>query len=64
MLEADIVTVRITDERMNHEAEEEALRLLAILAARRRGETLTVLSNSPERVLDTGVRRTRRRPAS
>jgi Transcriptional regulator, AbiEi antitoxin len=64
MLEAGIVTVRITDERMKHDAEEEARRLLAILAARRNRETLTVLSNSPERVPDTGVRRTRRRPAS
>jgi hypothetical protein len=35
MLEADIVTARITDERMKHEAEQEARRLLAILAARR-----------------------------
>jgi hypothetical protein len=35
MLEAGIVTVRITDERMKHEAEQEAQRLLAILAARR-----------------------------
>ncbi len=36
MLEAGIVTVRITDERMKQEPEEEAGRLLAILAARRR----------------------------
>jgi hypothetical protein len=35
MLEADIVTARITDERMKYEAEQEARRLLAILAARR-----------------------------
>ncbi|MGN6170509.1 MAG: DUF559 domain-containing protein [Solirubrobacteraceae bacterium] len=63
-LEAGYVTVRITDERMKHEAEEEAHRLLAILAARRNRETLTVLSNSVERVPVTGVRRPRRRPAS
>lgn len=37
MLEAGIATVRITDERMKHEPEEEARRLLEILAARRRG---------------------------
>jgi hypothetical protein len=36
MLAADYITVRITDERMKHDAEEEASRLLAILAARRR----------------------------
>jgi hypothetical protein len=35
MLEANIVTVRITDERMNHDAEEEARRLQTILADRR-----------------------------
>ena len=35
MLEAGYVTVRITDERMKHEPEPEARRLLAILAARR-----------------------------
>ncbi|MGN6870896.1 MAG: type IV toxin-antitoxin system AbiEi family antitoxin domain-containing protein [Solirubrobacteraceae bacterium] len=35
MLAADYVTVRITDERMEHEPEPEARRLLAILAARR-----------------------------
>ena len=35
-LEAGYVTVRITDERMKHDAEEEARRLLAILAARRK----------------------------
>lgn len=64
MLEAGIVTVRITDERMKHDAEEEARRLHTILAARRKRETLTVLSNLPERVPGTGVRRTRRRPAS
>lgn len=34
-LAAGFVTVRITDERMNHEPEPEARRLLAILAARR-----------------------------
>lgn len=36
MLEAGIVTVRITDERMKQEPEQEASRLLAILAARRK----------------------------
>lgn len=36
MLEAGIVTVRITDERMKQEPEQEAGRLLAILDARRR----------------------------
>lgn len=36
MLEAGIVTVRITDERMKHEPLQEASRLLAILEARRR----------------------------
>jgi hypothetical protein len=35
MLEAGIVTARITDERMKNEAEQEARRLLTILAARR-----------------------------
>jgi Transcriptional regulator, AbiEi antitoxin/Protein of unknown function (DUF559) len=35
MLAAGIVTVRITDERMKHEGEQEARRLLEILAARR-----------------------------
>jgi len=64
MLEAGILTVRITDERMKHEAEEEARRLLEILVARRDDQTLTVLSNSVGRVPDTGARRTRRRPAS
>ncbi|HET6864369.1 MAG TPA: type IV toxin-antitoxin system AbiEi family antitoxin domain-containing protein [Solirubrobacteraceae bacterium] len=63
MLEAGFVTVRITDERMEGEPEQEANRLLTILAGRR-DETLTVLSNCLERVPDTGVRRTRRRPAS
>jgi hypothetical protein len=64
MLEAGIVTVRITDQRMKQEPEQEATRLHTILAARRTRETLTVLSNSADRVPDTGVRRTRRRPAS
>jgi hypothetical protein len=64
MLEAGIVTVRMTDDRMQHDPEEEARRLLAILAARRHRQTLTVLSNSDDRVPDTGARRTRRRPAS
>lgn len=36
MLAAGFVTVRITDERMQHEAEAEARRMLTILAARRR----------------------------
>jgi hypothetical protein len=36
MLEADFITVRITDERMKREPEDEAHRLLAILEARRR----------------------------
>ena len=36
MLAAGYVTVRLTDERMKHDAEDEARRLLAILAARRR----------------------------
>jgi very-short-patch-repair endonuclease len=36
MLAAGFATVRITDERMKHDAEQEARRLLAILAARRR----------------------------
>jgi hypothetical protein len=36
MLVAGYVTVRITDERMKHDAEEEARRLLDILAARRK----------------------------
>jgi very-short-patch-repair endonuclease len=36
MLAAGFVTVRITDERMNHEPEQEATRLLDILAARRK----------------------------
>jgi Protein of unknown function (DUF559) len=36
MLEAGIVTVRITDERMKQEPEDEAQRLLSILAARRK----------------------------
>jgi hypothetical protein len=36
MLEAGIVTVRITDQRMKHEPEQEASRLLNILAARRK----------------------------
>lgn len=36
MLAAGFVTVRITDERMNHEPEQEATRMLDILAARRK----------------------------
>ncbi len=36
MLEAGVLTVRITDERMKQEPEQEARRLLAILAARRK----------------------------
>ena len=63
MLAADVVTVRLTKDRMEQEPEEEAGRLRTILAARRK-QTLTVLSNSAGRVPVTGVHRTRRRPAS
>jgi hypothetical protein len=61
MLAADYVTVRITHERMTHQPEAEARRLLQILEARRR--TLTVLSNSPGSFPATGAPTTER-PAS
>ena len=53
MLAADYVTVRITDDRLEQDAEREADRLQAILEQRRR--TLTVLSNSLARMPATGT---------
>jgi hypothetical protein len=62
MLAADYQTVRITEEQMDDDGEQEAQRLMAILEARRR--TLTLLSNTTARVPATGARTTPERPAS
>lgn len=61
MLAADYVTVRITDDRMEQDGQQEADRILAILEHRRR--TLTVLSNSLASMPTTGTP-TPARPAS
>jgi hypothetical protein len=61
LLADNYVTVRITEDRLQGEAEEEARRLRAILDERRR--TLTVLSNSLAMIPATGTP-TSARPAS